>query len=179
MKQMIKRRLSVVAGMVLSVAFVGTGALASDSVKPAKRQPAQSGTGGDIGDRMPEPKVVASLDYRCELDGKTASGKVALDDQWILGKSSCLGFGLNNDVCFRLERHQRIDDIYLALRYVKHLNSPLEQNYISLENSTGTGGSGEYMEQTIKTGPFSSKTLKCWMTNVVWKHAKGRYVPFE
>ena len=166
---------------VMLVALLNVGALASEVAKPAKRGIAQAGgTGGDIGDRMPEPKVVASLDYRCEVDGKSASGKVSMDDQWIQGKASCMYFAPgNNDICLRLERHQRIDDIYLALRYAKHLNSPLDQNYISLDNATGTGGSAEFMEQTIKTGPFSTKTLKCWITNVKWKHLAGRYVPFE
>lgn len=109
----------------------------------------------------------ASLEYSCDLDGQTRSGKVEIDDQLVVGKASCMHFGKGPTLCFRFERHVRINDIHLALRTSDQLQSGLSSNFISLGNIPYTEGGVSITP--IKVGALKKEDLNCTYSNVQWK----------
>jgi hypothetical protein len=110
----------------------------------------------------------ASLNYSCELDGEIRTGKVQIDDQRIVGEPSCMFFGKGPTLCFRFERHVRVNDIHLALRNSDQLRSGLDSHFISLGNIPYSEGGTSI--NAIKMGLVKKEFLSCTYSNVNWKH---------
>jgi hypothetical protein len=109
----------------------------------------------------------ASFNYTCELDGISRSGSVSIDDQLVVGPVSCMYFGNGPTLCFRFERHIKINDIHLALRTSDQLRSALDTNFISLGNIPYSEGAVSI--NTIKVGFLKEEELSCVYSNVEWK----------
>ncbi len=167
----VRKRSFKVIKNILSVAFIlsTVGCVSATKEDQSTRNPQQVIT-GDVGKDANVSGAAAnraSMDYTCRLKGVTKTGTVDIDDQLVVGPASCMYFGKNVTLCFRFERQVKIDDIYLALRYPSQLNSPLNTDYISLENMKY--GEGSVAINTVKTGPLQKAELACKFTNVNWK----------
>lgn len=110
----------------------------------------------------------ASIEYSCELDGMIRNGKVEINDQLIVGPASCMFFGKGPTLCFRFERHVKINDIYLALRTSENLRSGLDSNFITLGNIPYSEGGTSV--NTVKVGILKKVELSCTYSNVSWKN---------
>lgn len=108
----------------------------------------------------------ASLEYSCELNGVTKTGKVEIDDKLVVGPASCMYFGKGPTLCFRFERHVKISDIHLALRTSDQLRSALDANFITLGNIPYSEGSTSI--NTVKVGLLKKEKLSCTYSNVNW-----------
>jgi hypothetical protein len=109
----------------------------------------------------------ASLDYLCELNGQTRTGTVAIETDLVNGAASCMSFGGGKTICWRFERHVKIHDIYLALRFEHQLRADLDDNFIQLGNIPPAEGATD--EIAVKMGLFRTKRLVCTFTNVLWR----------
>ena len=111
--------------------------------------------------------TTASIEYSCELDGVTRTGRVEIDDKLVVGSANCMFFGKGPNFCFRFERHVKINDIYLALRTSDQLRSGLDSNFISLTNIPYSEGATTISK--VKVGSLYTEELICTYSNVNWK----------
>ncbi len=111
----------------------------------------------------------ASFIYSCELEGVQQTGKVTIDSEYVIGNAQCMFFGKGKpELCWRFERHVRVNDIHLALRFSDSIRHYADDNYISLGNiPMAEGGTASH---AIKMGILrGEKTLTCTFSDVNWR----------
>ncbi len=104
----------------------------------------------------------ASLYYFCERGEAQRSGIVKIDEQSLKGLPSCMSFKKASTLCFRFERRDTINNLYLSLFKAKNLQNNSALNVIFLTNTPISEGA--QISFSIKT----QEDLTCTFTEVNW-----------
>ncbi len=104
----------------------------------------------------------ASLYYLCERGEVERSGIVKIDEQTLKGLPSCMAFKKTSTLCFRFERRDTINNLYLSLFKAKNLQNDSAFKEIFLTNTPISEGA--QISFSIKT----QEDLTCTFTEVNW-----------